>query len=121
MELRGCGVAIGLENIPAKIKMGPVLPYNNKCYAALDISNPTKYHTELISLDFDKDYRKDLEMLANYEEVINGEKEEGERVVYLPLRETGAKIWPQVVKDVEKNNKVKELKKQLDEAPEEEK
>ena len=86
MELKGCGVAIGLENIPARIKMGRVLPSNNKCYAALDISNPTKYHTELINLDFDKSYRNDLDMLTTYEDLINGEKKDGERVVYLPLR-----------------------------------
>jgi hypothetical protein len=74
MELKGCGVAIGLENVPSKIKLGPVLPYNNQCYAAVDISNPTKYFTELVSLDFDKTYKPDSEMLTAYEEIINGEK-----------------------------------------------
>ena len=121
MELKGNGVAIGLENVPAKIKLGPVLPYNNKCFAALDISNPTKYNTELVSLDFDKTYKSDLELLASYEDIINGEKKDGERVVFLPLRETGAKVWPQVVKEVEKSNKIKALKKELEEATEEDK
>ena len=87
----------------------------------MDISNPTKYHTELVSLDFDKNNRNDFETLAAYEEIINGEKKDVERVVYLPLRETGSKIWPEVVKEVKKNNQVKDLRKQLDEAPEEEK
>jgi hypothetical protein len=113
MELKGCGVAIGLENTPSKIKLGPVLPYNNQCYAAVDISNPTKYYTELISLDFDKKYKPDIDMLTAYEEIINGEKKEGERVVFLPLRETGANIWPEVVKEVEKANQIKELRKQI--------
>ena len=94
MELKGSGVAIALENLPEKIRLGPVLPYNNQCYAAVDISNPTKYFTELVSLDFDKNYKPDQEILAAYEEIINGEKKDGERVVFLPLRETGAKIWP---------------------------
>lgn len=59
---------------PAKIKLGPVLPYNNKCFAALDISNPSKFSTELVSLDFDKTFKNEEELLASYEEIINGEK-----------------------------------------------
>jgi len=43
-----------------KLKLGPVLPYNNKTYAAIDISNASKYPTELISLDFDKIYKSDI-------------------------------------------------------------
>jgi hypothetical protein len=39
-------------------------------------------------------------MLANYEELKNGEKKEGERVVFLPLREPGTKIWPEVIQEV---------------------
>lgn len=75
--MKGTGVAIGLENVPEKIKLGPVLPYNNKCFGAVDISNPTKYYTELVSLDFDKIYRPDQEMLTAYEEIINCEKKDG--------------------------------------------
>ena len=60
-------MAIGLDIVPPKIRLGPVLPYNNKCYAALDITNSTKYTTELVSLDFDKTYRQDLETLTAYE------------------------------------------------------
>lgn len=67
MELKGAGIALSLDNVPAKIKLGPVLPYNNKCYAALDITNTSKYSTELVSLDFDKSYKNDLELLAAYE------------------------------------------------------
>lgn len=55
-----------------KIKIGPVLPYDNKAYALLEISNPTQYPTELISLDFDKKYREDIEALTIYEELKNG-------------------------------------------------
>lgn len=42
-------------------------------------------------------------------------------MVFLPLRETGGKIWPEVIKEVEKNNKVKELRKSLEGADEENK
>ena len=121
MELKGNGVVIGLESLPPRIKLGPVLPYTNQCFGAIDISNPSKYHTELVSLDFDKTYKSDQEMLAAYEELINGDKKEGERVVFLPLRETGTKLWAEVTKQVEKTTQVKELKRQLETASEEEK
>lgn len=42
-------------------------------------------------------------------------------MVYLPLRETGGKIWPEVIKEVEKSNKMKELRKSLEGADEESK
>jgi hypothetical protein len=116
MELKGAGIALSLDTEPAKIKLGPVLPYNNKCYAALDITNTSKYSTELISLDFDKNYKSDFELLTAYEEIINGENKEGERMTFLPLRETGGKIWPEVIKEVGKNNKLKELRKSLETA-----
>lgn len=60
LQLRGNGTAISLDILPAKVKLGPVLPYNNKSYAALDISNPNKYATQLVSLDFDKSYKSDM-------------------------------------------------------------
>jgi hypothetical protein len=66
LELRGIGVCIGLEVKQTKLKIGPVLPYDNKAFALLEISNPTQYSTEIISLDFDKKYREDIEMLSIY-------------------------------------------------------
>jgi hypothetical protein len=60
MELKGAGTAIALDIVPSKVKLGPVLPYNSKSYAALDISNLSKYSTELTSLDFDKSYKSDI-------------------------------------------------------------
>jgi hypothetical protein len=42
-------------------------------------------------------------------------------VVFLPLRETGAKIWPEVSQEVKKNTQVKQLRKSLETATEEQK
>jgi hypothetical protein len=67
MEMKGTGTAITLEAAPVKIKLGPVLPYNSKAFALLEISNPSKYSTEIISYDFDKKFKDDLELLAAYE------------------------------------------------------
>ena len=83
--------------------------YNFNQLFRLKFCNSTNHHyaTELISLDFDKIYKSDIQTLTSYEQIINGEKKEGERVTFLPLRETGAKLWPEVIKEVQKGNKVK--------------
>lgn len=67
LELKGTGSAIALDTAPVKIKLGPVLPYNNRSYAAIELSNPSKYATELVSLDFDKHFKSEMELLANFE------------------------------------------------------
>lgn len=52
------------------------MPYNKNAFALLEISNPTKYPTELICFDFDKQFKDDLELLGSYEELKNGGKSE---------------------------------------------
>jgi len=71
LELRGHGTAIGLDVAPLKIKMGPVLPYNDSTFAGLEVTNSSKNATQLVSLDFDKKIKEEQEMLALYEECIN--------------------------------------------------
>ena len=35
LQLKGIGATIALDSLPNRIKLGPVLPYNNKSYAIL--------------------------------------------------------------------------------------
>lgn len=72
IELKGSGTSINCEVHPDKIMIGPVFPYDDNAFSYLFISNPTKYSTELISLDFDKKFKKDIEILASYENIKNG-------------------------------------------------
>lgn len=104
LQLKGTGVCIALDVKQPKLKIGPVLPYDEKAYALLEISNPTPYATELINLDFDKKWREDVETLASYEEIKNGGNDKEKRVVFLPLREAGAGLWPEVVSAVARKN-----------------
>ena len=103
-----------------KLKIGPVLPYNEKAFSLLEISNSTQYTTEIMSLDFDKKFRDDIEMLTAYEELQNGNNEKEKRVVYLPIREAGAGIWNEVTEAINKKNKIEELKKELENTESEE-
>ena len=66
LDLRGSGTCIGLEVKQPKLRIGPVLPYDEKAFSILEISNPTQYPTELINLDFDKRFKEDIETLASY-------------------------------------------------------
>ena len=100
LELRGVGTCIGLELKQLKLKIGPVLPYDEKAFSMLEISNPTKYPTELINLDFDKRFKEDIETLSIYEDIKNGNSDKEKRVVFLPVRETGTPVWPEVIKAV---------------------
>jgi hypothetical protein len=59
LDLKGVGASVGLEMVPSKLKIGPVLPYSPFEYEVLEIHNSTPYATELISLDFDKKYKED--------------------------------------------------------------
>ena len=75
LEFKGVGTCIGLELKHQKLKIGPVLPYDEKAYAVIEISNPTKYATELINLDFDKKFKEDIETLNAYEDIKNANSE----------------------------------------------
>jgi hypothetical protein len=44
------------------------LPYDGFAYQVLAVTNNTEYDTELYSLDFDKQYLKDEEVLQQYGE-----------------------------------------------------
>ena len=105
LDLKGTGTGIGLDLKQTTVKIGPVLPYNEKAFSLLEISNPTQYTTEIISLDFDKRFKEDIELLSTYEELKNGNNEKEKRVVYLPIREAGAGIWQEVIEAVNKKNK----------------
>lgn len=45
MDLRGIGTSIGLDIVPSRVKIGPVLPYDNFSYETIEIINPTDYPT----------------------------------------------------------------------------
>jgi hydrocephalus-inducing protein len=47
-------------------RIGPVLPYDQFSYCVLEVRNPSDYDTELYSIDFDKQYTKDEEILNDY-------------------------------------------------------
>lgn len=51
--------------------------------------------------------------MAAYENIKNGAEREKKNAVFLPLREPGSKLWPEVIREVEKMKKVEELKAKI--------
>lgn len=69
--MKGTGSSINCEIYPEKVTIGPVFPYEDNAFSYIYFTNPTKYSTELINLDFDKRYKKDIETLSAYENIKN--------------------------------------------------
>ncbi len=49
--------------IPETVKLGPVLPYNTSAIACIEMRNPMDQPIEVYSLDFDKIYFDEEEIL----------------------------------------------------------
>jgi hydrocephalus-inducing protein len=64
LSVRGNGAQVNLDFNTLNVNIGPVLPYDKFAHAVLEISNPNPYPTELYSLDFDKSYLAEEEILA---------------------------------------------------------
>lgn len=67
IKCKGQGASINLEFSPLSCCIGPVLPYDKFAYTVLEVTNPTEYDTELVSMEFDKQYLQDEDILNNYE------------------------------------------------------
>lgn len=55
--------------------------------------------------------------MAAYENIKNGAEREKKSAVFLPLREPGSKLWPDVIREVEKMKKIEDLKAKIAAAP----
>jgi hydrocephalus-inducing protein len=73
-----------------------VLPYDNSAIQAFEIRNPMDQPIELYSLDFDKQYIEEEEILKRIDQInpnapgFNGEP------LFLPLRKPGGEFWSSV-------------------------
>lgn len=83
VPVKGNGAAANLEFFPTLLPIGPVLPYDNFSHAVLEVRNPSTYSTELFSLDFDKQYLEEEEILAYFDGF------EGVDHLFVPVREPG--------------------------------
>ena len=56
-----------VELLPETIKLGPVLPYDSSAIQTFEFRNPMDIPIELYSLDFDKQYTEEEEILKRHD------------------------------------------------------
>ena len=57
-----------MDFVPDTIKMGPVLPYSTAASACIEMKNPMDVPIEVYSLDFDKQYIEEEDILKRLEQ-----------------------------------------------------
>lgn len=70
LNVKGQGVNYQVDFIPDTCKLGPVLPYSTSSIACIEMRNPMEIPIELYSLDFDKQYLDEEEILKRLEQFI---------------------------------------------------
>lgn len=101
-----------MECVPDKVNMGPVLPYK-AIEAAVELVNPMDQAIEVYSLDFDKQYLEEEEIIKrhnNFASLQNGQTAEP---LYLPLRQPGSEFWPHLKMQDERKTFIEGLRKEL--------
>ena len=67
LNVKGQGINYQVELLPETIKLGPVLPYDSSAIQTFEIRNPMDIPIELYSLDFDKQYAEEEEILKRHD------------------------------------------------------
>jgi hydrocephalus-inducing protein len=63
LNVKGQGTNNSVELVPEAIKLGPVLPYHTKSIECFSIVNTMDHPIEIYSLDFDKQYLAEEEII----------------------------------------------------------
>ena len=95
LNVKGQGANNIVELVPDNIKLGPVLPYDKTSIESFEIVNPMEHPIEIFSLDFDRQYCEEEDIIKRMENFVpNGANEP----VFLPYRKAGSEFWPSLRK-----------------------
>lgn len=96
--------------LPETIKLGPVLPYDRSAIQEFEIRNPMDQPIEIYSLDFDRQYIEEEEILKRVDNFVpNGSGEP----LFLPLRKPGSEFWPAIKQQDDNKRKIETLKGEI--------
>jgi len=110
LNVKGQGINNVVELVPDTIKLGPVLPYDTKSIECFEIVNPMEHPIEIFSLDFDKQYLEEEDIIKRIENFsANGANEP----IFLPFRKAGSEFWPSLRKADEIKTKTDAIKQQI--------
>lgn len=142
LTVKGTGVAYNLEFNPSKVVLGPVLPYKHTAYQIVQLTNTSDYNIEVYSLDFDKQFKKEEEMIKSFEgfdtldETLSKTTQNPDattakpqpKALYLEPRQPGQPLWKELVQAherrqlrIERAQKEKEMQELLESGTEEQK
>jgi len=110
LNVKGQGIHYSLEMVPETIKLGPVLPYDRSAIQEFEIRNPMDQPIEVYSLDFDRQYLDEEEILKRVDNFLptgSGEP------LQLPLRKPGSEFWPQIKQQDDNKRKIESLKGEI--------
>ena len=80
-----------MEVNPIRVELDPVLPYK-WVEKMIEVKNPMEQDLELYSIDFDKKFIEEEDILKRID-CLNLPVPE---VIYLPLREPGGEFWQSI-------------------------
>lgn len=96
LNVKGQGINYACEMEPVNVELGPVLPYDNSAIQAFEIRNPMDHPIELYSLDFDKQYIEEEEILKRIESLNPASPSFTGEPLFLPLRKPGGEFWSSI-------------------------
>ena len=110
LNVKGQGIHYQLEMLPETIKLGPVLPYDRSAIQEFEIRNPMDQPIEIYSLDFDRQYIEEEDILKRVDNFLpNGSAEP----LFLPLRKPGSDFWPAIKQQDDNKRKIENLKGEI--------
>ena len=96
--------------VPETIKLGPVLPYDRSAIQEFEIKNPMDQPIEIYSLDFDRQYLDEEEILKRVESFQTTGSGEP---LFLPLRRPGGEFWPSIKQQDDEKRKIETIKGEI--------
>jgi hydrocephalus-inducing protein len=110
LNVKGQGINNLVDLKPDNIKLGPVLPYDTKSIECFEITNPMDHPIEIYSLDFDKQYLEEEEIIKRMDNFqVTGPNEP----IFLPFRKAGDQFWQSVKVADEIKSKTEAIKAQI--------
>jgi hydrocephalus-inducing protein len=110
LNVKGQGINNVVDLKPENIKLSPVLPYEPKSIESFEIMNPMEHPIEVYSLDFDRQYLEEEEIIKRMENFsVTGANEP----IYLPYRKAGSEFWPSIKKADEVKRQTEEIKAEI--------
>ncbi len=111
MNVKGQGINYMVDLIPENVKMGPVLPYDKSSIACIEMRNPMEQPIEVYSLDFDKLYLEEEDILKRHDNFAPTNPLQ--EPMFMPLRAPGTDFWVSLKLIDEKKRRLEDNKKQL--------